>query len=98
MSRKSLKGFKKTLFELMISSGESPDNLDGDLSIMSNGIKYTKKRSNGNIIFTVEDTSVYDNYYEINNEFILKSMIETIKNVRPKKIRGTTKLCEPMET
>ena len=97
MSRKSIQNSKRELFELLAENGESPDNISGDLSILCYGIKFTKRKSNNSNYYSVEDTSTLDDYYEINNEFILNSILETMKNGY-KKIRGTTELCESMET
>ena len=79
MYRKS-KALKKDLFDLLLSMGENPDNLEGSLSIICNGIKFTKKISNGNAVYNVEDTHTFDNYYEINNYFLLKLIFENFKS------------------
>ena len=43
-------------------------------------IKFTKKISNGNAVYNVEDTHTLDNYYEINNYFLLKLIFENFKS------------------
>lgn len=78
--RKATQLIKKNIFELFEELGEIADKIENEHTIITKGIKITKKRNNGGIFYVLEDTSLFDNYLEIDNIFILKAILEKIKN------------------
>jgi predicted ATP-grasp superfamily ATP-dependent carboligase len=78
--KKATQIIKKNIYELLESLGETADNIYNENIIIVKGIKITKKRNNGGYFYVLEDTSLFDNYFEIDNLFILKAILEKIKN------------------
>lgn len=94
---------KKKLFDVLVDNGNTPSKLEKIEYILSKGLKFSKKDYFNVETYYVEDTTIYNNYYPIENMAILKALLSMYSKEKPKdedrpeEIRETAKIRKKVE-
>jgi len=94
---------KKRLFDVLVNNGNTPSKLEKIEYILSKGLKFSKKDYFNVETYYVEDTTIYNDYYPIENMAILKALLSMYSKEkpededRPEEIRRTTEIRKKME-
>jgi hypothetical protein len=94
---------KKKLFDVLVDNGNTPSKLEKIEYILSKGLKFSKKDYFNVETYYVEDTTIYNNYYPIENMAILKALLSMYSKEKPKdedrpeEIRETARIRKKVE-
>lgn len=96
--QKKRKGLAKDLFHLLQKAGNSISKDEREEYILTGGLKFSRTYNNSTYSYKVEDCNTYENYYELNNLFILTLIKEyLIRIMRENKIKTNRPVLETEE-